>query len=106
MQKNRRILEGVVVSANMVKTVSVEVTRTQMHTVFGKYLRRRKSFLVHDEKSECKVGDRVEIRESRPISKRKRWAVLRVIQKGGEIVADTAGSAAGEVPAPEGGAAA
>lgn len=105
MRKNKRVLEGVVISAKMMKTVSVEVTRTQMHAVFGKYLRKRKAFLVHDEKSECKVGDRVEILESRPISKSKRWVLVRVVQKGGEIIADTAGSAA-EVAAPPAGEAA
>ena len=66
---------GVVVSDAMDKSVIVEVKRTVMHPLYKKYIRKRSRFLAHDEKDECRVGDKVTIVESRPLSKRKRWRV-------------------------------
>ena len=72
---------GVVISDKMDKTVVVAVERQVRHEVYGKAQRRTSKFLAHDEKNEAKVGDRVEIVESRPLSRRKRWTVTRVVLK-------------------------
>jgi small subunit ribosomal protein S17 len=66
---------GVVVSDKMAKSRVVEVVRLVQHPEFEKYVRRRSRFMVHDERNETKVGDRVRIVESRPISRRKRWTI-------------------------------
>jgi len=72
----RRVLEGLVVSDKMDKTITVQVTRTVKHPRFRKYVTRRKNFKAHDENNECKVGDQVVIRESRPLSRTKRWVLV------------------------------
>ena len=77
----RKVRTGIVVSDAMDKTVAIEVERVVMDPQFKKYIRRKKKFLAHDEKDECKKGDLVEIRESRPLSKRKRWRVVRLVKK-------------------------
>ena len=81
MKEQRKHLVGVVVGDKMDKTVTVEVARTVRHRLYGKVLRRTKKYMAHDEESVCRVGDRVEIIESRPLSRRKRWAVKRIIQR-------------------------
>jgi small subunit ribosomal protein S17 len=77
----RKTKIGIVVSDKMTKTVTVEVERLVQHPTFKKYYKRRKTFKAHDEKEQCGMGDVVEIIESRPISKTKRWAVTKIIQK-------------------------
>ena len=77
----RRRLLGKVVSDKMDKTVVVEVVRRARHTVYKKYVRNRERYKAHDEKNEFKVGDRVEIMEHRPISKDKRWKVVRLVTR-------------------------
>ena len=81
----RQIQEGIVVkdllSQKEMKTVTVQVSRLVMHTKVKKYVRRYKRFLVHDEKNECRNGDRVQIALTRPISKLKHWKVLEVLEK-------------------------
>jgi len=77
----RKVRTGIVVSDAMDKTVAIEVERMVQDPQFKKYIRRKKKFLAHDEKDECKRGDLVEIRESRPLSKRKRWRVVRLVKK-------------------------
>ncbi|MGQ0664150.1 MAG: 30S ribosomal protein S17 [Pseudomonadota bacterium] len=72
----RRVLEGTVVSDVNDKTVTVKVERRFMHAVYKKFIVRSKKFLAHDEANRAKVGDKVRIRECRPISKRKRWEVM------------------------------
>jgi small subunit ribosomal protein S17 len=67
--------EGVVVSDKMDKSVIVEVSRTVLHPLYQKYVRKRTRFMAHDETNACKVGDRVRIIESRPLSRRKRWRI-------------------------------
>jgi small subunit ribosomal protein S17 len=62
----------------------VEVQRLVMHPLYHKYLRRRSRFMAHDEKSECKVGDRVLIQECRPLSRHKRWTVNEVLERASE----------------------
>lgn len=72
----RRVLNGVVVSDKMDKTVVVQVERRFMHPIYKKIIRRSKKFAAHDEANKCKIGDKVAIRECRPISKSKRWEVI------------------------------
>jgi len=72
----RRVLTGNVVSDKMDKSAVVEVVRTVKHRRYHKYVKRRKTYLVHDETNSCKVGDLVQIQESRPLSRRKRWIIL------------------------------
>jgi small subunit ribosomal protein S17 len=71
----RRILEGVVVSDKMDKTATVLVERRFMHPIYKKYLKRTDKYAAHDEQNVCRVGDRVQIIECAPISKRKRWTL-------------------------------
>lgn len=77
----RKIRTGVVVGDKMDKTVVVEVTRTVMHPVYKKYVRRRKRFMAHDEENRCRVGDEVMIVETRPISRHKNWRVRKVLKE-------------------------
>ena len=73
----KRVMQGVVVSDKNTKTVVVEVERRYTHPLFKKTVRRSKKFHAHDEEETFKVGDLVFIEESRPISKNKRWVVLK-----------------------------
>ncbi len=77
----RRKLIGVVVSDKMDKTVVVEVVRRTRDPMYKKYVRTRERYKAHDEKNEFKTGDRVEIMEHRPISKQKRWKVVRLVAR-------------------------
>jgi small subunit ribosomal protein S17 len=77
----RKTKVGTVVSDKMTKTVTVQVERLVLHQTFKKYYKRRNKFKAHDEKEQCGVGDVVEIIETRPMSKTKRWAVRKIIQK-------------------------
>jgi len=77
----RRKLIGRIASDKMNKTVVVEVVRFKRDSVYSKYVRVRKRYKAHDEKNEYKVGDRVEIIEHRPLSRSKRWAVVRLITR-------------------------
>ncbi|HJO74828.1 MAG TPA: 30S ribosomal protein S17 [Rhodospirillales bacterium] len=72
----KRVMQGVVVSDKMDKTVTVKVERRIMHPLYKKFIRRSKKYAAHDEANACKVGDMVSIRECKPISKRKKWEVL------------------------------
>lgn len=74
-------LTGTVVSDKMEKTVTVAVERQVRHEVYGKAQKRTSTFLAHNENNEAKVGDTVSIAESRPLSRRKRWVVTRVVAK-------------------------
>ena len=76
-----RTLIGRVVSNKMEQSVAVVIERLVRHPVYGKYIRRRTKLLAHDETNNCKEGDRVAIVECRPISKRKSWKVVEIIQK-------------------------
>ena len=82
MEKNqKRQLKGIITSDKMDKTVVVEVVRYAPHAAYKKYVRTRSRYKAHDEKNECKVGDRVEIIEHRPLSREKRWKVVRIIAR-------------------------
>ena len=73
---SKRVLQGVVVGDKADKTVVVQVDRRIQHPLYKKFIRRSKKYLAHDEKNSRKVGDRVEIRECRPLSKSKHWEVV------------------------------
>jgi small subunit ribosomal protein S17 len=74
-------LTGTVVSDKMDKTVVVAVERKVRHDVYGKSQRKTSTFLAHNEGNDAKIGDTVSIAESRPLSRRKRWVVMRVLQR-------------------------
>jgi small subunit ribosomal protein S17 len=77
----KAVVTGVVVSDKMDKTVKVAIERQIRHDVYGKIQRRTSTFLAHDETNEAKVGDRVSITETRPVSRHKRWVVTSVVEK-------------------------
>ena len=80
--KNTRTLIGKVVSDKRSKTVTVLIERRTKHELYGKIVAKSSKYHAHDEKGEYKMGDVVEIAESRPISKTKSWVVTRLVQKG------------------------
>lgn len=71
---------AVVLSNKMQKTIIVRVERSSRHPVYGKVVKKASKFKVHDEKNIAKIGDRVRIRETRPLSKEKRWKLIEVIK--------------------------
>lgn len=73
---------GVVVSDKMQKTIVVRIERKALHPLYGKVISKANKFKVHDEKNEAKVGDRVRIVETRPLSKDKRWRLVEIIGHG------------------------
>ncbi len=77
VKNNGNILKGVVVSNKMDKTVVVSVSRLIKHPKYGKFYQVTKKYKAHDEKNECKIGDEVEIAETRPISKDKHFKVVK-----------------------------
>lgn len=78
---NQREVEGVVVKDKVDKGVMVAVERRVRHEIYGKIRRRTRTFMAHDEENSAKVGDRVVMVESRPLSKRKRFIVTRVVHR-------------------------
>jgi small subunit ribosomal protein S17 len=81
VETSRKKMTGVVVKDKMDKTVVIEVEKFLKHPKYHKYLRTKKRYKAHDEKSECNIGDKVLIVESRPLSKEKRWVVKEIIKK-------------------------
>jgi small subunit ribosomal protein S17 len=79
--RRRRKQVGVVSSTKMKKTIAVDVDRSFSHPLYLRIVRRTSRFLVHDEKNEARQGDRVEIEETRPLSKRKRWRLKRIVTR-------------------------
>jgi small subunit ribosomal protein S17 len=79
--RRRQVLRGTVVSTAMDKTAVVEVTNLKAHPVYRKRYRTTKRYYAHDENNECQVGDIIRIAETRPLSKKKRWRLLEVIEK-------------------------
>ena len=77
----RKFMTGKVVSDAMQKTVVVTIERLVKHEEYGKYVRRRSRFKVHDEKNEAKVGDVIRFMETRPLSKDKRWRLVDFVQR-------------------------
>ena len=81
-RRNRQMLEGIVVSDRMEKTVMVEVSRRVRHPVYKKYVTKRKKYAAHTGNHQCAAGDTVKIIHSRPTSRTKRWRVTEVTGKG------------------------
>lgn len=80
-REQRQTVTGIVVSDKMDKTVTVAVERTIMHRLYKRFVKRTAKFAAHDEKNECKIGDRVVITSSRPLSKNKRWRVSEIVER-------------------------
>ncbi|MFP4046514.1 MAG: 30S ribosomal protein S17 [Bacteroidales bacterium] len=72
---------GVVTSNKMDKSITIEVQRRVRHPKYGKFLSRRSKFVAHDDKNECNEGDTVKIMETRPLSKRKRWRLVEILER-------------------------
>jgi len=79
-----RTLQGKVISDKMNKSVTVLLERQVKHPLYKKYIRRSTKLHVHDENNECSIGDMVAIRECRPISKTKSWALVEILERGAE----------------------
>lgn len=79
--KGKKIRQGKVVSNKMEKSIVVAVERQVMHPLYKKYYKQTKKFMAHDENNECQIGDVVRIVESRPLSARKRWRLLEVVER-------------------------
>jgi len=80
-EKTVRTLTGRVVSNKMDKTITVAIERLVKHPSYGKYVRRTTKLLAHDENNECREGDTVAITPCRPLSRRKSWKLLRVVER-------------------------
>jgi small subunit ribosomal protein S17 len=72
---------GIVTSMKMNKSIVVSVELREKHPMYGKFIKKTKKFMAHDEKNECGVGDTVKIMETRPLSKLKRWRLAEIIEK-------------------------
>lgn len=80
-RKLRKTKTGIVSSDKMNKTITVVVERQIKHPIYGKFIKRSKKFTAHDEENQCGIGDRVIIMETRPLSKKKRWRLVEVLEK-------------------------
>jgi small subunit ribosomal protein S17 len=78
---SKKIRIGVVSSNKMDKTITVQVERRLRHPIYGKYVKKTKKFMAHDETNDCKIGDTVKITESRPLSAKKRWRLVEVLER-------------------------
>lgn len=79
-RQQRRTLTGQVISDRMEKSITVQVTRLERHSKYNKYVRRYTRVHAHDEDNTAKIGDVVEVMQTRPLSKLKRWRLLRIVQ--------------------------
>ena len=77
----RKVRMGLVTSDKMDKTITVKITRTMRHPLYGKIIRKHSKLKAHDEQGEAKVGDLVEVMEIRPLSRMKRWRLTRIVEK-------------------------
>jgi len=88
MSKNplqkRRMVVGTVVSDKMQKTIVVKVDRRVRHTLYKKYVEKSRRFKAHDENNEAKIGDQVQLVESRPLSREKRWVLQSILRRAGQ----------------------
>ncbi len=80
-RKLRKQRVGVVTSNKMQKTITVSVERRLRHPIYGKFVKKSKKFLAHDEDNSCTIGDLVRIMETRPLSKRKRWRLVEIVER-------------------------
>jgi len=78
---SKKIRIGVVSSNKMDKTITVQVERRLRHPIYGKYVKKTKKFMAHDETNDCKIGDTVKITESRPLSAIKMWRLVEVLER-------------------------
>ncbi len=81
IRNERKTRIGIVASNKMDKTITVEVHTKDKHPIYKKTINKTSSFKAHDEKNECSIGDTVEIEETRPLSKTKRWRLVRIVEK-------------------------
>ena len=72
---------GVVVSNKMDKSIVVEIERREKHPIYGKFIKKTSRFMAHDEQNDCNIGDTVRIMETRPLSKRKCWRLVEIIER-------------------------
>ena len=88
---HRKVRVGIVVSSKMDKTVVVRVARLAEHPLYGKRIVKAKKYVAHDMENTCRVGDQVRIRETRPLSKTKRWELVEVMRRAPVFDSDTPG---------------
>ena len=92
IEHGRKVLLGEVVSDRMQKSITVQVERRVRHPMYERVVKRSKKYHAHDEHNQCRVGDQVRIVETRPLSKTKRWRLLRIVRRrAGAAVVSTAG---------------
>ncbi len=77
----RKTRIGIVVSNKMDKTITVSIERRVPHPIYRKYFKKTTKLMAHDEKGQCSLGDKVKIMETRPLSKRKRWRLVEIVEK-------------------------
>lgn len=77
----RKTRVGIVVSDKMDKTITIAIERKVPHPIYKKYFKKTTKLMAHDEKSECRLGDKVKIMETRPLSKSKRWRLIEIVEK-------------------------
>ena len=80
-RKLRKTRIGIVTSNKMDKSISVSIERRMPHTIYKKYFKKTTKLMAHDEKGECNIGDKVKIMETRPLSAKKRWRLVEIIEK-------------------------
>jgi small subunit ribosomal protein S17 len=82
MERNlRKERIGVVTSDKMDKSIVIAVERKEKHPIYGKFVKKTSKFVAHDEKNDCGIGDTVRIMETRPLSKRKNWRLVEILEK-------------------------
>lgn len=84
-RKMRKVQVGKVVSDKMDKTVVIAIETLVRHPLYGKTIKRTKKFKAHDEENTCRVGDKVKVMETRPLSKEKRWRVIEILEREQQI---------------------
>lgn len=77
----RKIRVGIVTSNKMDKTITVSIERRVPHPIYKKYFKKTSKLMAHDEKNDCQIGDRVRIMETRPLSAKKRWRLVEIVEK-------------------------
>lgn len=80
-RNRRRVIRGTVVSDKMDKTIVVLIERQVRHPIYKKYIKRRKKFMAHDPENQSNIGDVVTLMETRPLSRRKRWRLVDIVEK-------------------------
>jgi small subunit ribosomal protein S17 len=93
---HHKVRTGIVVSDKMDKTVVVRVDRMSKHPLYGKPVLRVKKYMAHDESNECRPGDKIQIEETRPLSRHKRWKVAAIIERAPVLGADAVEEATAE----------